>query len=290
MKSLTGYGKCILEENGRKITIELKSVNHRFLDLSFRMPRVFNVAEDKMRKCISSKCERGHIDIFVTYEDNREGGSVKINHSIAEMMVNASKELSQCYGIDNSYNVSDLLRTPDVVSISVNEEDDNQIIDITLKALNVALDNLCNMRSAEGKSMYDDIVKRIAIVESDLEKIIEQAPKVSKDYSEKLTKRIKEALVDINVDEARLLNEIAIFQDRCNIDEEIARLTSHIKEFKKHIHSPIAIGRKIDFLLQEMNRETNTIGSKAQDYLLSSIVVDIKYELEKIREQIQNIE
>lgn len=291
MKSMTGYGKGSIEKDGRKLIIEMKSVNHRYLDLSFKMPRIFNFAEDFMRKLISSFLSRGHIDIYVNYEDNRtDKESLSVNESLAANMVNIAKHLSELYGVVNNYSSSDLMKSPDVLIVKDNEDDEDCLKKIVEECLTSALQKMTEMREIEGKSLEIDIKNRVKSIGEILEKVKVQAPFTVSDYKTKLNMRMKELLGDVVVDEARLLNEIAFFSDKVNIDEEIARLRAHINHFNEICSESRDNGRKLDFVVQEMNREVNTMGSKANDLTIVNAVVLMKNEIEKIREQIQNIE
>lgn len=291
MISLTGYGKGIVEVNGLKIVMELKSVNHRYLDLSFKMPKLFNYTEDSLRKAISAKCSRGHIDVYITYEDNRiSKQTMEINEGLADMLINTSRKIADKYSITDDISTSYLLKYPDVVNIKNNEESEDLLLSMAQECINIALDKLVIMRKNEGAAMRQDIMLRIDSIDSMLKLVCNKAPLTITDYKNKLKIRITEALEDISIDQSRLINEVAFFTDKCNIDEEIARLNQHIASFKSISVENNSIGRKLDFLVQEINREINTIGSKAQDSEIAMLVINMKNELEKVREQVQNIE
>lgn len=292
MYSLTGFGKCVLERGDRKITCELKSVNHRFLDLSFRMPKLFNMAEDTMRKAISAKIARGHVDVFVAYEDKRgDKEKITVNESVAALYVNAAEILSSKFKfLKNDLTISTLLRTQDCISVEMQDDDDGLLLELILETLGAALEQLLAMRKNEGNSLFEDISARLAAMKNALNEITALAPIVVVEYAAKLKKRIAEMLGDVAVDETKLINEVAFFSDKCNIDEEITRLSAHLSNAAKYLIETEPIGRKMDFLVQEMNREINTIGSKAQDITITNLIVFLKNELEKIREQVQNIE
>ena len=291
MKSMTGYGKGVVEVNNKKCTIELKSVNHRFLDLSFKMPKIFSAFEDLMRKEISSKIARGHIDIFITYEAiEGEDKNLVFNKSVATQYVDIAKKMELEFGINNDITVTSLLKCPYVVEIGINEENEEELKNLVLDTLKIALDNLVKMREVEGdnlKASFNGFVNEIEEVTTLIEK---QAPKVVDDYRDSLEKRIKEYLADVEFDEAKLLNEVAIFSDRVCIDEEITRLFAHIKHIREIFNRNNPIGRDCDFLVQEFNRESNTIASKSNNIVVTDYALRLKSIIEKMREQVQNIE
>lgn len=293
IKSMTGFGRCEAEINGREITVEIKSVNHRFFEFSCRTPRGYNFLDDKLKSFVSSKVSRGKIDMFVTIGASEETPSdVTVNHQLVSGYLNAMKEISDTYAISNDVSVISLARFPDVFTVHKAAEDEEQIISDVLSVAETALDSFVSMRETEGEKMKDDILSRANVILSIVEEIEERSPQTVKEYEERLLDRIKQTLDNfgVNVDEQRILTEVAVFADKVAVAEETVRLRSHFAQLEKFLEYSEPVGRKIDFIIQEMNREANTIGSKVQDAVLAHKVVDIKSEIEKIREQVQNIE
>lgn len=290
MFSMTGYGRGESEQNGRTLVVELKSVNHRFLDLSIKLPRALLFAEDAMKKLISSRVSRGHIDVFTTYSAPKDQGVLTLNKSVAENYVEMSKELSASFGLKNDLTASSLLRVQGVVEEGVPTVSEEEILSLVREATDRALDSLLKMRDTEGKAITADILSKLAEVERLTGVIETRAPLVSAEYKTRLEENVREALSGADYDETRLLTEVALFTDKCAIDEELARLHAHIDHYRKILSTEPTAGRKLDFLTQELNREANTIGSKANDAQIAENVVLLKCEIEKIREQIQNLE
>ena len=291
MLSMTGYGRGAHIVDGRDLTIELKSVNHRFLDLAFRMPRSFAYLEDVLRQQIQSRLARGHVDIFVTYRNLRDDSrTVAVDHALAKGYTAAMDEMAELTGLKNDLSLPFLAKMPDVLRVDEAEEDRDALKDLALLCLNDALDELIGMRQKEGARMGADISNRLNNIESMTEKVALRAPAVVEDYRVKLTQRVGEILQEQPVDIARITQEVAMFCDRVNIDEEIARMHSHLKAMRDALAGTEAMGRRLDFIVQEMNREANTMGSKASDIELVNLVVGLKSEIEKIREQVQNLE
>lgn len=290
MKSMTGYGKGIAEGFERKVTVEIKSVNHRYLDLLIKLPRGFAFLEDGLRKLFQNTLNRGHLDVYCSYEDNRENKStVKVDYSIAKQYSDIGIDLEKM-GFVNDITAAQVLRLPDV-SCTVGVEDDESIIkELALQAARDALTALTKMRDTEGKILKKDILKKLSAIEKLATEIEGRIPSVAEEHKERLKQRITEALENYEVDQARLLNEVAFFVDRTGIDEELTRLSGHIAHGRNIIKEKTAVGKKLDFLVQEMNREVNTIGSKCNDLLITQRVLLLKSEVEKIREQVQNIE
>ncbi len=290
IKSMTGYGKGSISENSRNYQIEIKSVNHRYLDISVKMPRTLSYLEEDIKKLISEKVKRGKIDVFITFENNSaEGKDIKINTEIAKIYINELKKLAEQEKISSNIEVTEISKYPDVLSIQ-NTQDDEQIKRELLKATNLAVEKLVEMRQTEGNRMAEDINKRIQYIKEKIEKISALSTGLIEEYVVKLETRIKEILKNQDIDESRLAQEVVIYADKCSIEEEVTRLKSHISQFEKLLYSEEAIGKKLDFIIQEMNRETNTIGSKANNLEITNGVIDIKTEIENIREQVQNIE
>ena len=290
MYSMTGYGKAVYSLDGFDITVELKSVNNRYLDINSKYPRLFNAYDDLIRKSVQSRLTRGRVDLFITYSDNRERDvALNVDLSLARSYASAAKTLlSEIDGLENDLTVTSLMKMSDVIT-SKNTDDTEDFSEILKSVICEACDNLNAMRKREGEKLKDEILSHLAVIESTVNRIGERAPKIQIEYRKKLEERISEYLDGVAVDEARLLNEVAFFADKSNIDEEIARLYSHISQFRKICQSD-SPGKKLDFLIQEFNREANTICSKANDVDITALGLELKCEIEKIREQIQNLE
>jgi uncharacterized protein (TIGR00255 family) len=288
---MTGYGRGNAEENGRVFTIEIKSVNNRYLDINIRLPRQINSLEDKIRKHISSKISRGKIDVFINQEKfGDDDYKIKVDENIAKAYYDAYSLLIEKFNLKNDVSLPLLANSNDVITVDKKEDDLEAVWKLLLKALDDALNMFIEMRANEGIKLGKDIMQRCDLINAYVLKIETRAPEVVKDFREKISSRVADYLKDVGIDEARLLNEVAFYSDKTSITEEIVRLKSHIEQFKEAFQSKEPVGKKFDFLVQEMNRETNTIGSKANDLYITGIVIDIKSEIEKIREQIQNIE
>lgn len=293
IKSMTGFGRCRTVLHGREISVEIKSVNHRFFEFSCRTPKGYGFLDDKLKALVNSRVSRGKIDMFVTVgaaEDTP--AEVKINHSLVSGYINAMKEISETYGIENDVTVTAISRFPDVYTVSKAPENEEEITADVLEAANTAIDGFIAMREAEGEKMKTDILGRAEVILATVDEIDERSPQTVKEYEERLLDRINRTLQDynINIDEQRVLTEVAAFADKVAVAEETVRLRSHFAQLSKIMESQTPIGREIDFIIQEMNREANTIGSKVQDAEIAHKVVKIKSEIEKMREQIQNIE
>lgn len=290
MHSMTGYGRCQIERDGRMITVEVKSVNHRFLDTSFRLARHLMFLDDAVRKGVSARLARGHVDVFVNYENHREDArEVRVDTALAAAYQRAMGELSAALGIQANLSLQEFARMPDVLTVQESAEDQEAVRALFEEALSGALDALIAMRAQEGESMKRDILDKITRIESIREAVSVRAPLVVEEYRVRLKERIA-AMTEGEIDEARLLTEIAIFADRAAVDEELVRLLSHTSQIRKTVEMEEPVGRKLDFLVQELNREVNTIGSKAMDAEIAQQVVQAKGEIEKLREQVQNIE
>ena len=290
IKSMTGFGRGKYENEGRTYVVEIKSVNHKYSDISVRLPRFLNSIEDKIRKRVLEVISRGKIDVFITFEDySNKSSNIRINKELAKEYIKELKELSDETGIKYDINVMDISKLPEILKI---EEDDNEeiISKEIMIALDEALEKFINMRETEGKKLAEDIEKRIYFVEEKVKEISELSSTLVEDYISKLETRINEILKTTVVDEVRLAQEIVIFADKSSIEEEITRLNSHISQFLNLLKQSSPIGKKFDFIVQEMNREINTIGSKANCLEITNRVIEVKTEIENIREQIQNIE
>ena len=289
-QSMTGYGRCTLAQDGREVTIELKSVNHRFLDLAFRMPRSFAFLEKDMRAPISNKLARGHVDIFVTYKNSRDDArKVTLDSALLGEYLTTLRQGGIDHMLDDNLRLRDVLSMQDVLTVEEADEDQQALSALTLSALDTALDSLCAMRRREGEAMRGDVETRLDTLERTAHAIDERAPQWLEEYRQRLRARIEE-ICQMQLDEARLTQEVALAADKAAVDEETVRLRSHIAQMRDLLKQSEPAGRKLDFLVQEMNREVNTTGSKSSDLILTGMVVDAKAELEKIREQIQNIE
>lgn len=292
MKSMTGYGKAVATRDNRELTVELKSVNHRFLDISTKMPRMFLAHEDLIRNLLQRGVARGHIDIYVNYRLIEASDKVvSVDSALAEGYVNASNSLkAQFPSLRDDFTISSLMRCGDVLSLQQTEDDDNILREMLSQAVSQAIVNLNAMRSAEGEKLRADLLAKIDAVEKLLERVKAIAPTVVSAYREKLRARVQTALSDIAIDESKLANEVCFFSDKSCIDEEITRLSTHIAHAREILSANEPAGRKLDFLVQEFNRETNTICSKSVNVELTNVALDMKNEIEKMREQIQNIE
>ena len=293
IKSMTGFGRCRTVLHGREISVEIKSVNHRFFEFSCRTPKGYGFLDDKLKTLVNSRVSRGKIDMFVTVGTAEDTpAEVKINHSLVSGYINAMKEISETYGIENDVTVTAISRFPDVYTVSKAPENEEEITADVLEAANSAIDGFIAMREAEGEKMKADILGRAEVILATVDEIDERSPQTVKEYEERLLDRINRTLQDynINIDEQRVLTEVAVFADKVAVAEETVRLRSHFAQLSKIMESQTPIGREIDFIIQEMNREANTIGSKVQDAEIAHKVVKIKSEIEKMREQIQNIE
>lgn len=289
--SMTGFGRATAEEDGRKLTVELKSVNHRYLDLSFRMSKHIAFVEDALRAYIGSQISRGHLEVTVSYRNYRNDARiVTVDTALLAAYLCSARAACSELDISDDLTLSSALRLPDVTTITEEDEDREAVTRLALIAIENALCELKSMRKAEGARLSDSLEHCIKNVEQ-IEKVIEdRSPAVVEEYREKLQDRIAMLLGDVKLDEARLAVEVAIFADKASIHEEIDRIKSHIKEFYGMLLSSVPVGRRLDFLVQELNREFNTIGSKANDSGIAANVIMAKAEIEKLREQIQNIE
>lgn len=290
IKSMTGFGKSSLINEKREYQMEMKSVNHRYLDINIRLPRPLIFLEETIKKEIAAKIQRGKIEVFVTF-NNKEQDSEKItiNKELAKTYIKQIKELAEESQISTEINVLEIVQMPDVLNISMEQDEEvlkKEIIELTQKTV----EKLVEMRKFEGKKIAEDLENRIEDINKKIIKISAISTRLIEEYIVKLEKRIKELLQTDEIDKNRLAQEVVIYADKCSIEEEITRLKSHINQFKELLCTEGAIGKKIDFLIQEMNREINTVGSKANQLEIIDVVVDVKTELENIREQIQNIE
>ena len=293
IRSMTGYGRSQNKVDTMNITVELKSVNHRYFEFNSRVPRNYGFLDEKLKSYIGSRVSRGKVECYVSVE-NLEDDEVEIlvNHSLAESYLGALKELAERneLSLRDDLAMSSLARYNDIFTVHKKEADEEKIWNAVKSVTEVAVDKFISMRETEGNKLKNDILSRAELILEKVSVIEERSPETVKEYNAKLLARVNEFLSDIQVDEQRLLTECAIFADKVAVAEETVRLRSHIDQLRQFLDSDEAVGRKTDFLVQEMNREANTIGSKAQDVTIARCVIDIKAEIEKIREQIQNIE
>ena len=293
VKSMTGFGRCETEIGGRAVTVEIKSVNHRYFEFSCRITRGYSFLEDKLKAFVNSRVARGKIDMFVSVGAADDTPSeVTVNHSLVSGYLRAMKEIGDTYGIENDATVVSLSRFPDVFTVNKAKVDEEQLTADVLSVASVALDSFIAMREAEGVKMKADILSRAQTILSIVSEIEQRSPQTVEEYENRLLDRIRQTLegLSVEIDEQRILTEVAVFADKVAVAEETVRLRSHFDQLSAFLSYDQPVGRKLDFIIQEMNREANTIGSKVQDAVLAHKVVDIKSEIEKIREQVQNIE
>lgn len=291
IKSMTGFGRAVAETDGYVITVEIKSVNHRYFEFSSRIPRQYGFLDDKLKSYINSRVSRGKVECYVSIDAlNTEAAQVVVNNTLASAYVSALKELSKNYDLKEDFGASTVARFQDVLIVKKADEDEEKIWSYVKSVTDTALDKFIAMRTVEGEKMKNDISSRADYILSCVEYIEKRSPETVKEYNDKLVERVHDLIGDVSLDEGRVIQEVAIYADKVAVAEETVRLRSHLDQLKAFINADEPVGRKMDFLVQEINRETNTIGSKANDVDIARKVVDIKAEVEKIREQIQNIE
>ena len=291
MLSMTGYGRGEYKDGGVELCVEVKTVNNRYLDVAVRAPRIFIAFEDVIRSAVREKLTRGHADVFVSFSDKRrKERTIYLDEGAAQAYAEAARKIHSLFpDAENDFSVTNILRFPDVISQDEVSSADEECLNALKTALSSALDNLNAMRSAEGEKLEKDMLSRVDVIDGDVKEIEKRAPAVVENYKSKLDAKIKKILESTEIDEARILTEVTLFADKSNIDEEITRLHSHISQFKEICKEKL-VGRKLDFLVQEFNRETNTICSKSNDTAITKIALAMKNEIEKIREQVQNVE
>lgn len=291
MFSMTGYGKGEYKEGGVELTCEIKTVNNRYLDVSVKAPRIFTAYEDVIRSLVREKLTRGHADVFVSLKDKREKPTtMSLDLALASSFVQSAKALKEAFpDLTDDVTLTTVLRYPDVLKQEDVSVVDEELITALKTALTEALDNLNKMRLIEGEKLKADMLSRVQTVEGLVAQITQRAPKIAEEYREKLTAKVKDYLAEASIDESRILSEVAVFSDKSNIDEELTRLRSHIEQFRSICEEGI-VGRKLDFLVQEFNREANTTCSKSNDIAITRAGLAMKNEIEKIREQVQNLE
>ena len=291
LKSMTGYGRVKVENDLREITVELRSVNHRYLDLNIKVPRIYGYLEDMVSKQAQAAIARGKVDIFVSVRA-KEGADIKVtpNMAVIQGYVDALKKVSETYGISDEVSALALLRLPDAMEQNKEEADADQLKSEVSAVLAQALEEYNAMREKEGGRLVEDVIYRAGLIAKSVDFVEQRSPSCVEEYRTRIAARMTEILDGSELAQQRILQEAALYADKVNVTEEIVRLRSHLSQLDTMLKSPVAIGRKLDFLVQEMNRETNTIGSKANDFQIAKTVVDMKAEIEKIREQIQNLE
>ena len=291
IKSMTGFGRAVAETDGYVITVEIKSVNHRYFEFSSRIPRQYGFLDDKLKSYINSRVSRGKVECYVSIDAlNTEAAQVVVNNTLASAYVSALKELSKNYDLKEDFGASTVASFQDVLVVKKADEDEEKIWSYVKSVTDTALDKFIAMRTVEGEKMKNDISSRADYILSCVDYIEKRSPETVKEYNDKLVERVHDLIGDVSLDEGRVIQEVAIYADKVAVAEETVRLRSHLDQLKAFINADEPVGRKMDFLVQEINRETNTIGSKANDVDIARKVVDIKAEVEKIREQIQNIE
>lgn len=291
IKSMTGFGRCEVLKDSRKFTVELKSVNHRYLDVNIRMPKKLNFFETSIRTLLKSYADRGKVDIFITYEDlSQSQVSVKYNAALAAEYLKYLNQMAEEFPLDNDVRVSTLSRYPEVFTMEECSEDEDELWNGLKEALEGAFSQFVEMRTKEGERLKEDILLKLDLLSEQIRFIEERSPQIIAEYRTKLEEKMRELLEDTQIDDNRIAAEVILFADKICTDEEVVRLKSHIQHMKETLEESNGIGRKLDFIAQEMNREANTILSKANDLDISNRAISLKTEIEKIREQIQNIE
>ena len=291
IKSMTGFGRCEVLKDSRKFTVELKSVNHRYLDVNIRMPKKLNFFETSIRTLLKSYADRGKVDIFITYEDlSQSQVSVKYNAALAAEYLKYLNQMAEEFSLDNDVRVSTLSRYPEVFTMEECSEDEDELWNGLKEALEGAFSQFVEMRTKEGERLKEDILLKLDLLSEQIRFIEERSPQIIAEYRTKLEEKMRELLEDTQIDDNRIAAEVILFADKICTDEEVVRLKSHIQHMKETLEESNGIGRKLDFIAQEMNREANTILSKANDLDISKRAISLKTEIEKIREQIQNIE
>ena len=291
IKSMTGFGRSEIVKGNRKISVEIKSVNHRYLEAGIKMPKKLNVFESRMRDLLKKYATRGKIDIFINYEDDSESQvNLKFNQNIADEYMAIFNNMSEKYNLKNDMTVGGLARFPEVITMDEVQEDEEELWHFIEEAMKAALEQFVNTRILEGENLKKDLLGKLDHMEELVAFVEKRSPEVMKEYRSKLESKVKELLGDTTIDESRIATEVIIEADKICVDEETVRLRSHIEHARKCLNEEGGIGRKMDFIAQEMNREANTTLSKANDIEISNAAIDLKTEIEKVREQIQNIE
>ena len=291
IKSMTGFGRCELADESRKLTVEMKAVNHRYLDVSIKMPKKLNFFESAIRNLLKQYIQRGKVDVFITYEDYTENKlALHYNHELAGEYVDHIARMAEEFHLENDLTAYRLARFPEVLTMEEQTLDEKQLWEFLEQAIKNAGEQLVASRIAEGENLKKDLLAKLEVMLELVDRIEARAPQIQEEYRAKLTAKVEELLTDVHIDEGRLATEITIFADKICTDEELVRLRSHISGTRDTLTEGGSIGRKLDFIAQEMNREANTILSKANDLTVSNIAIELKTDIEKVREQIQNIE
>lgn len=290
IKSMTGFGRGEFSQGTNTFSVDVRSVNHRYSDVSVRMPRAMSVLEEKVREFVSERISRGKVDVYINYSNFGQSSQVKLDTNLAKAYVDSLNNLKEMFEIRDDISLSLLTRFPDIMALETAEQDMDELWIMLRKALEIAFNALVDMRQREGERLKNDLLEKLVNVKGFVGNIKEKSYSIVDEYKNKLYDRIKELTKDIPIDENRLLMEVAVFADKSSIDEEIVRLESHMEELRKALNFNGPVGKKLDFIIQEMNREVNTIGSKITDLGILNNVISIKTEIEKIREQVQNIE
>jgi len=291
IKSMTGFGRAETVDGERKITVELKSVNHRYLDLNIKMPRKLNFLEGAVRNLLKTYMQRGKVDVFISYEDERPGRvALKYNRELAKEYLAYLKEMNLEFGVANDVTATELSRYPEVLTMEEQAQDEEELWEALEETLRAASEKFVETRRREGENLTRDLLEKLDGLEEKVNQVAARSPEVVNAYREKLETKVHELLEGTQIEEARIAAEVVLFSDKICNDEETVRLLSHIKGMQKILKESEGVGRKLDFMAQEMNREANTILSKSNDLEISNIAIDLKTEIEKIREQIQNIE
>lgn len=291
IKSMTGFGRCESQQGEKKFTVELKSVNHRYLDVNIRMPKKFNFYETAIRSLLKQYASRGKVDIFITYEDTSQNQvSLKYNETLAREYMEYFRQMQETFDVEHDIRVSTLARCPEVLTMEEQSEDEEELWNGLKTALEGAFTQFARTRETEGTNLKKDILEKLSVMEELVAYIEERSPQIVAEYRAKLEEKVKELLGDTQIEESRMATEIVLYADKICTDEEIVRLKSHISHVRDTLEEKEGVGRKLDFIAQEMNREANTILSKANDLEVSNHAISLKTEIEKIREQIQNIE
>ncbi|MBR7092372.1 MAG: YicC family protein [Clostridia bacterium] len=291
IKSMTGFGRGQLQTDRWEITAEIRTVNHRYFEYSSRLPRAYGFLDDRIKNYVQQTVSRGKTDVFITVDDRQtQAADIRLNVALADAYYQALQQLAERYGLTADVTPGRLASYPDVLSVTRAETDEEELWQLVRQALDGALQQLVDMREREGRKLAEDVSARAAEIEKMVTLVEQRGPELTRDHMEKMQARMQELLKDTAIDPARLLTEAAIYADKTAVAEETVRLRSHLEQLRHMLEGEQAVGRKLDFLVQEINRETNTIGSKIQDLQTTRTVVDMKAEIEKIREQIQNIE
>ncbi len=291
INSMTGFGRCETEDERYRICVEIKAVNHRYLDLNIKMPKKLYAFESAVRTIIAEYAGRGKIDVYVTLENiGTAAGDVRYNRAIAKEYIEYLKQMKEDFGLEDDIRLSTLSRFPEVLTLEDREGDDEELKELLAKTVRGAAESFCESRGKEGENLKNDLISKLDGMLVLVEKAERRAPEVLKEYQARLTAKVKEMLTDSQIDENRILMETAVYADKVCVDEEMVRLKSHIKQMREELERGGAVGRKLDFIAQEMNREANTTLSKSGDLEMTGAAIDLKTEIEKIREQVQNLE